>query len=568
MDSKAPVLKNITVADDLALIFCKLFESAKEGILITNSQNEIIGVNPAFTEITGYSFEETKGKNPNMMRSDRHEKEFYRVIWSALKKDHHWHGEIWNRKKNGEAYLQRTEITAIIGKENSPVYYVAVINDITHSKDHEKNSDYYQHYDPLTGLANRFLFQDRLLNSMLMVKEKQHLAAVFLLNIDRFKNINNSFGFLIGDLLLTELAQRIKGNLRENESLYRIGADHFALVLTGIQKVQEVFRAASRIQKTVLDKPFTVEENEISITASIGISIYPLDSKDVQDIIQNAEISMHRAKQQGGNQYQLYQPDMNLKSFENLLMETKLRKAIERNEFVVYYQPQICLKTGSLVGAEALARWKERDFGLISPDRFIPLAEEIGLIDSIGFYILQQACVQTETWQTAKKSDFTVAVNLSAKQFRQKNLPKKIEKALRATRLDSRFLEIEMTESAAVENVQVVIQNLKDIASLGIKLAIDDFGTGYSSFAYLKNFPLHKLKIDKSFIFELLNDPKSRAIVATIISLGHNLGLKVIAEGVETKEQLETLKEMGCDEVQGYYYSQPVAAKDFQEKFL
>ncbi len=421
----------------------------------------------------------------------------------------------------------------------------------------EGNNLLHSNFDDLTGLPNRYLFYDRLKLSLAHAKNNQSNVAVLILDIDHYKRINDSMGHDFGNLLLKYVAERLKTVIRDTDTVARIGGDEFFFIVTEIYKPQHVLMFVQKIRQ-LLEQPFIVRKQEIYITASIGISMYPLDGTDMDFLVKNAETAMYRAKNYSRNTYQLYTPAMNAKAFEQLTLENSLRKAIQKGEIVVFYQPRVNVLTGKIAGAEALARWQHPDIGLITPDSFIPLAEESGLIIPLGEKVMEQACLQFKLWEKEGEPLAKVAINLSAKQFRQKNLFESIENILKSTGMDPVNLELEITESIAVQNIGETLEILYKLKKMGIKIALDDFGKGYSSLSYLKKFPFDILKIDQAFIKDITVERHVAAIIKAIIEIARGLDLEIVAEGVETLEQLKLLASMGCQEMQGYLFSTPL----------
>lgn len=436
-----------------------------------------------------------------------------------------------------------------------------------------KRAENAAYYDALTGLPNRLLFQERLPHALSLAERSGEMLAVMLLNLDRFQTINDTLGHTIGDRLLREVAERLAGCVRRSDTVARVAGDEFALLLMQITHTEDVARIARRTEDAVeiargilrvLEPPFIFDEHQLYLTASIGIGLFPCDGEDAQTLLKNAGSARYRAKEQGGNNYQFYTADMNAKALKQLSLENNLHHALEHNEFVLHYQPQTEVGSGQVVGMEALVRWQHPDFGLIGPAEFIPLAEDTGLIVPIGEWVLRTACAQNKAWQEAGLSPMRISVNLSARQFQQPNLVETIARTLAETGLDPAYLELELTESSLMKNAETAIETLWKIKEIGVNLAIDDFGTGYSSLSYLKQLPIDVLKIDQSFVRDTTSDADDAAIVMAIIGLAHNLKLKVIAEGVETEEQLTFLRLLRCDEIQGYLCSEPLPAGAFQ----
>ncbi|QXM05515.1 putative bifunctional diguanylate cyclase/phosphodiesterase [Crassaminicella indica] len=542
----------------------KVFNNTSEGIAVTNSQGIIQWVNPAFTVITGYSAREAIGKNPRILRSERHNKNFYKQMWKKLIEKGEWKGHIWNRRKNGETYLEWLNISAVKDDSGKTLQYVSVFHDLTDSVMKEEHIKYQAYHDVLTELPNRELVKDRLNLALAHAYKNNKMLAVIFLDLDRFKRINDILGHHIGDMLLQAVAKRLKKCVDAGNTVGRLGGDEFIIILEEIKSVQNVIKIVHKIFH-IFEKYFLLKGHEIYVTASIGITIYPSDGDSMEGLMQNAEVAMYRAKEKGKNNYQLYTPQMNESAYEQLLMENDLYKALEKKEFILYYQPQVKTTTGEIIGAEALIRWKHPKLGLISPAKFIPLAEETGFIVPLGEWVLRKACEQNILWQKKGLKNIRVSVNLSPLQFKQKNLIEKITKIIKETGIRPEDLELEITESSAMLDPNFTIKTLKTFNQMGIKIAIDDFGTGYSSLAYFRSFPIHKIKIDQLFIRDLNKDESNKAIVLAIMGIANSLGLKAIAEGVETKEQLNWLKKYGCDEIQGYLFSPPVSSWEFEK---
>ncbi len=570
VDYYSTVARDVTYikqAEEKQLLAAKVLENMNESVIVTNADREIISVNPAFTKVTGYAEDEVIGKNPRILSSGRHDDEFYRKMWSIIHREGMWEGEIWNKRKNGEIYLEGVTISAVKDEQGQLIHYVAVFRDITENRRLEEQIEFQAYHDTLTLIPNRVLLYDRLNQAIARARRNQKQLAVMFLDLDRFKRINDTLGHSTGDQLLKAVSERLTGIMRDSDTVARQGGDEFIILLPEIEDIQDAAAVAEKIIET-LKKPFFLEGHELFITTSIGISIFPDDGSDRETLIKNADTAMYRAKEQGRNNYQFYQRDNLEGSFDRLSMETDLRKALSRGEFTLYYQPRVDLKSGKIVGMEALIRWNHPRYGIISPARFIPLAEETGLIISLGKWVLSEACRQNKLWQEKGFKNLKVAVNLSMMQFKQKELAEQIEVVLKQSGMEPQYLELELTESILMNNPDVTLNTLQKLKRMGILIALDDFGTGYSSFNYLKRFPIDVIKIDQSFVRDILKNQDDRAIVTAMINLAHSLGLRVIAEGVEKIEQLQFLIDMDCDEVQGYYCSHPITAGEFEELLI
>jgi len=451
---------------------------------------------------------------------------------------------------------------SVVHEDNGEVSgIIGVATDITERKQAEKRLVQLANYDSLTGLPNRTLFRDRLTHAVAQANRKNRLVALLFLDLDRFKMINDSLGHHAGDKLLQAVSERLLANAREEDTVARLGGDEFTVILEDITNTEDATIVARKILE-VMGKPFYLDGHEVFVTTSIGIAIFPLDGQGLDGLLKNADTAMYRAKEQGRNNYQFYTADMNAKAVEHLIMESSLRHALDRDEFVLHFQPQIDLHSREITGMEVLLRWNHPELGLLYPNQFMLLAEETGLIISIGEWVLNKACAQAALWQSQGLPPMRIAVNLSALQFREDNLVATVADALDLAGLDPQYLELEITESFLMDNVDSAIVKLKALSNLGVHLAIDDFGTGYSSLSYLKKFPLNTLKIDQSFVRDISTDPDDAAIAEAIIALAQTLNLRVMAEGVETEEQINFLRTRGCDQAQGFLISHPVPAQD------
>ena len=543
-----------------------VFESTAEGVLITDTRQNISAVNRAFSEITGYSEAEALGETPRLLASGLHDSAFYAAMWHQLTAYGHWQGEISNRRKNGELYPSWLTISAVRNGDQV-THFVAVFADISSLKLAQARLDYQAHHDPLTGLPNRTLFENRLQAALNGQQETGKQGAVLFLDLDRFKHINDSLGHPVGDLLLKDIALRLKEQLRDIDTVARLGGDEFIILLPGLQHPSDAEHLANKLL-ACFTPPFQAGEHEFFISASIGTSLYPQDGTDVATLVKNADAAMYRSKAKGRNRVESYTRDLTAQAKERVALEQELRRAIERNECSLYYQPKLCLKTHALIGAEALIRWHHPTFGDVPPEHFIPLAEENGMILQIGDWVLEQACRQLHAWQGTFDDFGPLSVNLAGAQLRHPKLLPRIEQLLRDYRLEPGCLQLEITENFIMSQAEEALDVLHELKRLGVQLAIDDFGTGYSSLSYLKRLPLDFLKIDQSFVRGLPDDPHDAAIVRAIIALGHSMQFTIIAEGVENPAQQAFLAAEGCEQMQGYIVSLPLPPELFAETFL
>ena len=544
-----------------------VFENTAEGVLITDTDQRISAVNRAFTEITGYSEAEALGQTPRLLASGQHDSAFYASLWHQLTAEGHWQGEIYNRRKNGELYPGWLTISAVRNLEREITHFVAVFADISSLKHAQAKLDYQAHHDPLTALPNRTLFENRLQAALACAQVSNRQGAVLFLDLDRFKHINDSLGHPVGDLLLKGIAQRLKDQVRDVDTVARLGGDEFIILLPGLHKSSDANAIANKLL-ACFTAPFQAGEHEFFTSASIGISLYPQDGSDVASLIRNADAAMYRSKAKGRNRVEAYTRDLTAQASERVALEHELRRAIERNELSLCYQPKFSLKTQSLVGAEALIRWTHPTFGEVPPEHFIHLAEENGTILQLGDWVLEQACRQMYSWQKTYEPFGPLSINLAGAQLRQPNLAKRIEHLLKAYQLNPGDLQLEITENFIMSQAEEALAILHQLKQLGVQLAIDDFGTGYSSLSYLKRLPLDILKIDQSFIRGLPDDPNDAAIARAIIALGRSMQLTIIAEGVENHAQQQFLATEGCEQIQGYIVSLPLRPEEFASTFL
>ncbi|CAA7623776.1 EAL domain-containing protein [Magnetospirillum sp. UT-4] len=544
----------------------RVIEASLDGVMICSPDLRIEFINPAFTQLTGYTFEEVEGKSPAILKSGRHDRDFYAAMWETLNTAGVWQGEIWNQRKDGEVYPEWLTINAITDETGRVTQYAAVFSDITERKKTEERIKNLAYFDVLTGLPNRRLFVDRLQLAIANCHRHGARLAIMFLDLDLFKRINDTLGHGVGDQVLVEMAKRIGQCIREGDTLARLGGDEFVVLMQELEHLEDAAKLAERVIVNV-KQPFQVDEHELYVTASIGIAIYPEDGTEAESLVKNADTAMYRAKDMGRNSYQLYTPAMNARSFERLAMESALRHALARNEFALAYQVKVDLGSGKMSGVEALVRWRHPEMGIVSPAEFIPLAENMGLISEIGAWVLEAACRQCRAWHDLGLPPVRIAVNVSALQFREDDVPHLVERALKETGLAPQHLELELTETLLMQRVDDVAGVLTRLRDMGVHVSIDDFGTGYSSLSYLKRMPIDSLKIDRSFVKDITEDADAATIVSTIINLAHNLKMRCIAEGVETAEQADFLRSCGCDEVQGYLISRPVSAENMVSLF-
>lgn len=546
-----------------------VFENTNEGVIITDSAGNIAAVNQAFSRITGLSASDVIGQPMRMLAENTEDQDLVALASESIKEHGQWQGESWNHRPNGELYAAWTNVSQVLNVDGSLSHLVAVFSDITPLKHTQARLDHQAHHDPLTGLPNRTLFEARLREALhsLSMNDEQHIGALLFIDLDRFKQINDSLGHPIGDSLLQLVSQRLCSVLRDIDTVARHGGDEFIVLLPSLRSDTDAAAIADKLL-AVFRAPFVCASHEFFVSASIGISLFPTDANDVNSLIKHADAAMYRAKNQGRNRYAFYTSDLTASAHHRLEMENDMRRGLDRNEFILYYQPKLDLRSGLLNGAEALVRWNHPQHGLVEPDRFIPLAEETGLIVDLGRHILEQTCAQLAEWRSKGLRPPRMAINVSGAQLIGNQLVSDLRRALSEYDLPPSQLELEITEDFVMNQNREAITLLALLSSMGIHLSIDDFGTGYSSLAYLKELPLDTLKIDRSFVAGLPENHHDAAISQTIIVLAHNLGMEVIAEGVETEAQRETLREQGCDSIQGYLISPPQPAEIFAERFL
>lgn len=539
-----------------------VFNDSAEGIMVTDADNRIVSVNDAFCRITGYQPAEVMGKTPDMFSSGRHNYAFYAGMWRGLLEYGRWHGDILNRKKNGEIYPAWLAINAVEDEAGNISHFVAILSDNSEKRAFEEQLEFVANHDALTGLPNRVLLRDRTEQALAQAAREHGSVALAVLDLDHFKVINDSLGHATGDMLLLAVVARLKSCLRETDTFCRQGGDEFVVLMPEDCASEQV---ASRLQAMLdcLARPFDLGGRSLIITASIGVAQYPYDATTVDDLLVKSETAMYHAKDSGRNVFRFFAGQMNVNVNERFALQTRLAQAIERNELILHFQPQVDLRTKRITGAEALVRWRDGETAVVPPGKFIPVAEQSGLIIPIGEWVLHEACRQAQAWRQEGLPDMLMAVNMSALQFKRTDPVLTVRKVLEQTGLPPWCLELELTESILVDDADAILETLCRFKNLGIQLAIDDFGTGYSSLAYLKRFPIDKLKIDQSFVRDVVADADEAAIVHTIIQLGKSLKMSTLAEGVETEAQLAFLRVEGCREGQGFLFSRPLEADDF-----
>ena len=539
-------------------------EQTAESIYITDAQGVIEYVNPAFERITGYRRAEVLGKTPSLFKSGRHAPEFYERIWQTILAGEVYSDILINRRKDGTLYYEEKSITPLFDEKGQITHFISTGKDITERMQAEERLHHLAYHDVLTDLPNRALFMDRLSHALSRRHEKGSRIAVMFLDVDRFKTINDTLGHDSGDRLLQCFARMLSNCVREGDTVARFGGDEFAILLEDVSSLQAVAHIADKI-KEALVRPFKADGQDLYVTTSIGISLYPDDGADAETLLKYADAAMYRAKEVGRNNHQFYAADMSAQDMERLTMEHGLRHALANDEFFLVYQPQVDVRSGRITGAEALLRWQSPELGLVSPVKFIPLLEDTGLILEVGEWVLRSACQAAKQWGRLVGEPFRIAVNVSGRQFYEPDLNIIVARILEETGLDEELLELEITESVLMQNDQASLDNLHALHRLGVHLAIDDFGTGYSSLSYLKRFPVDSLKIDRSFIRDITTDPDDATIVSAITVMAHRLNLTVIAEGVETEEQLAFLQHCACDAMQGFLFSKPLAASEMRD---
>ncbi|MCL1090207.1 EAL domain-containing protein [Shewanella profunda] len=536
-----------------------VFDYSAEGIVVTGADNHIELVNPAFTQITGYTLDEIKGHSPSILSSKRHPQHFYTAMWQSLQKEGKWEGEIWNKRKNGEVYPEYLAITVVRNEQGAIIQHIGLFMDISKRKQYEQDLWYQANFDTLTGLPNRKLFNERLQHEIQLAQHDSRKLAILLIDLDQFKYINDVQGHATGDLLLQDVAKRLENISGKNDFIARIGGDEFVVILPRLTNELAIEHMATRIIET-LTTPFDLNEREIQISASFGIGVYPEDGLDVSSLTRNTEMAMYQAKDAGRNNFKYFTSGMNQTMFARMELEQRLRRAVAQNEFTLHYQPIVDMKTGQVCSVEALIRWQDPDFGLIPPDHFIGIAEETGLIEPMGEWVLNQAMLDLRQWQKSGLN-INVAINVSGRQCintRGMGFDQVLQECFNRHHVNPRNVHIEITESMLMGDASDCLSTLNSIRQLGSQIYIDDFGTGYSSLSYLKKYPISVIKIDRSFVENALESTSNANLVKAIVMMGQSLEMKLVAEGIETTAQWDFLKDLGCDFAQGYLISKPL----------
>ncbi|ABK45881.1 diguanylate cyclase/phosphodiesterase with PAS/PAC sensor(s) [Magnetococcus marinus MC-1] len=542
-----------------------VFENTSEAIIITDAANRVMEVNPAFVRITGYPADEVIGRDPGFMKSHRHTHEFYAEMWKKIWQTGQWQGEIWDRRHNGEIYPKWLTINAVYDERGHLVNCIGIFSDISRLKATEERLEQLAFFDCLTKLPNRAHFQSRLDHALTAANRRQNKVGLIFIDLDHFKHINDSMGHNAGDQLLIEAAKRIQSCVREEDTVARMGGDEFTIILADLTDTAKVM---TNVALTILESfthPIVLEDKKLFIGCSLGMAIYPDDSGNAALLIKHADTAMYRAKESGRNRYSFYTAEMNAQAQSRISLESELRYAIDHKAFELYYQPKVDAHSSEIVGFEALLRWIHPTEGVISPNQFIPIAEESGLIAAIGNQVVEMACQGLQRINRCTPKPLPVAINLSVRQLRQDNLVNYFSQTLANYGIEAEQLELEVTESFLAKPIEKSAALLQALHQLGYKIAIDDFGTGYSSLSYLKNFPIHTLKIDRSFVMEVAHNQESRTIVQAIISMAHALGYDLVAEGVETAAQVNVLQGLGCGIMQGFHYARPAPLHEILE---
>ncbi len=571
-DAQGNTIRSIGTVHDITLqkiaqnelsLASEVFAKMNDGVVITDASQKIIKVNEAFCKISGYSMEELRGQTPKALSSGWHNHEFYASMWDALVTYGSWSGEIIDRKKDGALYTAEVNIIALYNDDGTLTNFISVTNDITQKKAQENLIHNLAYFDSLTSLPNRVLFQERVMNRIPFMQRKNKKMALLFIDMDNFKNVNDTLGHVMGDKFLVEVAKTITSVIREQDTLARLGGDEFTIIIEDVESIMDIIPIAEKIVHA-FKEPLLIESSKLYTGVSMGISVYPDDGESYEELVKAADTAMYQVKETGKNNFQFYTRSMNERLTERIEIENSLRYAIEKNEFFLVYQPKINLDTHSVYGMEALIRWKHPELGLVRPDKFINISEETGQIYEIGLWVLRQALIDTKALHEAGNM-LIVSINISSKQLENKNFITDICAVIKEVGVAREYIELEITESHIMNNIEKALTILNELHSKGLSLSIDDFGTGYSSLSYLKKLPAQTIKIDRSFVLDIEKDEDDRSIVATIIAMARALGKDVIAEGSETQGHVDTLKSLNCNKIQGYFFSKPIVIDEFRE---
>ncbi len=561
-DLKNEVLERKSAQKRLTLAN-RIIEETSEGIIITNTDGDVTYVNEAFCAQSGYSRDELLGSNPRILKSDKQGPRFFKHMWDTILEKGHWHGEVWDKKKDGTDFPKLLSISSITNDHGEVTHYVGFSTDISDIKRTEARLKQMAHYDPLTGLANRTLFRDRLIQALVKAKRSNKNVALILLDLDRFKDINDMMGHPVGDALLEKVAERLRACVRESDTVGRLGGDEFTVLAPDLHDTKEVNRIADRILESI-SEPCMISGREIFVSTSMGIALFPNDGRGPDRLLQNADTALYRAKERGRNNYQFFSEEMNEELMVRSQLESALREALEKEQLELHYQPVVNFTTGKICAAEALLRWNHPSLGWIPPQKIVRLAEDTGLIIPLGEWIFRRACQAVTEWKKQGRNNFSVAINVSGLQLNRSNFLNSVRAIIDQTNVDPNSISFELTETVAMRDIETTSNIFQHLRDLGIKIIVDDFGTGYSSLSYLRAFPIDVLKIDRDFVEDIANSSSNRAIVSAIVAMGHSLDLKVVAEGIETNEQLCHLWALDCDEWQGHLFSKALRPRDFE----
>lgn len=552
-------------------LISRVVEKAHFAVMITDADQQLVYVNQAYTRLTGLASEDVMGRTPKVNQSGRHTPEFYQKLWQELNRKGVWRGEVWDRRPDGSFFMKYLSIEVVRNEAGVVTHYFAIFSDLSEQKRTEEELERLTHYDPLTELPNRILFRNRLGHEFNISNRHQSRTGLLVLNLDRFRMINDAFGFAVGDDLLVQVAERLRGRVRstdllarqeerserDSDLISRIGGDDFSFILSELRAPEDANVVARRLL-AVFEEPFDAEGEEVFLSGSIGISVYPDNARSEDGLMQCAEAALELVKAEGKGGYRFFSEELNRSSAERVRLEARLHRAVANQEFTLHYQPKLNFKTGRIMGMEALLRWPQEDGSMVPPASFIPLTEDTGLINPIGRWIILQAMQDTCRLNEATGQRLQVAINLSVRQFLSPGVVGVVTEALEISGIDPALVEFEITESMLIDKVEDARQSMDNLRDLGVQLAIDDFGTGYSSLSYLKEFPVNTMKIDRSFVASLENDTSGKDIISALVSLGKAMGLGVVAEGIENQDQLELLSQTGCDYGQGFYIDRPM----------